>query len=101
MLWAFALRLRHVAYNERPATFACLLGAIRKLPSSDRAEPLAELGLHITELPPWNQSAAFQDLVAAVSEISADLHMEPLVELSFAMVAQAYPPDIADYDILH
>ncbi|MFM0068787.1 hypothetical protein [Paraburkholderia aspalathi] len=95
MLWAFALRLPGVAYEERPAAFACLLQAVTRLPSAQRVEPLTELGLRIPDLPAADQSRAFHDFVGAVSEISAELQIEPLAELAFRMVAQAFPPDLA------
>lgn len=103
-LWALALRLPGVAYEERPAAFACLLQAITRLPSAQRAEPLTELGLHIPDLPAADQSRAFHDFVGAVSEISAELQVEPLAELSFRMVSHAYPPEqaaVPGQDVLH
>jgi hypothetical protein len=104
MLWAFALRLPGVAYEERPAAFTCLLQAITRLRSAQRAEPLTELGLHIPDLPAADQSRAFHDFVAAVSEISAELQVEPLAELAFRMVSHAYPLEqaaVPDQGVLH
>lgn len=104
MLWAFALRLPGVAYEERPAAFACFLQAITRLPSPQRVEPLTELGLHIPDLPAADQPRAFHDFVEAVRELSAELQIEPLAELSFRMVSHAYPPEqaaVPGQDVLH